>query len=306
VKDLVSIVTILFNSEKFLTEAIQTVRNQSYSEWELLLVDDGSTDFSTEIAKKAAAEDPSRIHYLEHDKHQNRGMSASRNLGIRQSGGKFVAFLDSDDVWVSDKLEKQVPLLNSFPEAAMLCGSTLYWSSWTGKRGDQKKDRIVELGDRADQIFSPPELLIDLHPLGNDPAPSLSGVLLRKNVFERVGEFEEKFTGMFEDQAFLAKVYLHEFVYVSSSVWDYYRIHKDSCMAKTVRNGQQKTMYIHYLDWLNSYLQEQKVQDLRIWRALDKARWRVRHPILAAASPQRFGRLLKRNLALLNASTHHN
>src|SRR5258705_7087515 len=93
VSPLVSVVMIFLNAESFIQEAIQSVLDQDYSNWELLLVDDGSSDGSTQIALAAAGQYPQRVHYLEHADHQNRGMSASRNLGARHAHGEYLAFL---------------------------------------------------------------------------------------------------------------------------------------------------------------------------------------------------------------------
>ena len=86
---LVSVVIIFLNPGEFLSEAIESVFAQTYGNWELLLVDDGSTDSSTDVALQYAARYPERTRYLEHKGHQNRGMSASRNLGIRNARGNI-------------------------------------------------------------------------------------------------------------------------------------------------------------------------------------------------------------------------
>ena len=101
---LVSVVTIFFNGERFLADAIESVLAQRFDRWELLLVDDGSTDGSTAIARGYASAHPDRIRYLEHDQHANLGMSPSRNVGIRASSAPYVAFIDADDVWLPAKL----------------------------------------------------------------------------------------------------------------------------------------------------------------------------------------------------------
>jgi glycosyltransferase involved in cell wall biosynthesis len=84
-KPLVSVIVIFLNAADFLQEAIESVLAQTYEHWELLLVDDGSTDGSSEIALSFAFENSARIKYFEHDGHQNLGMSAARNLGIRKA-----------------------------------------------------------------------------------------------------------------------------------------------------------------------------------------------------------------------------
>ncbi len=111
-KKLVSVVISFLNEENFLTEAIDSVIKQDYPCWELLLVDDGSTDKSTGIAKIYAAQNPDKIKYLEHEGHLNKGLSASRNMGINQAKGELVALLDADDVWLPNKLSHQVAILN--------------------------------------------------------------------------------------------------------------------------------------------------------------------------------------------------
>src|SRR5262245_29749459 len=114
-KDLVSVIMIFLDEKRFIREAIESVLAQTYQNWELLLIDDGSRDGSGEIAQGIAAEHPNRVRYLEHPGHQNRGMSASRNLGVRHAQGAYIAFLDADDIWVAKKLEQQVAILKSHP-----------------------------------------------------------------------------------------------------------------------------------------------------------------------------------------------
>ncbi|HUG86498.1 MAG TPA: glycosyltransferase, partial [Euzebya sp.] len=95
---LVSVVVPFYNDGQFLEDAIDSVRAQAFEEWELLLVDDGSTDGSTRVARRAAADHSGRIRYLDHPGHANRGAPASRNRGIAMARGSYVAFLDADDV----------------------------------------------------------------------------------------------------------------------------------------------------------------------------------------------------------------
>jgi len=110
---LVSAIIIFLNEERFLSEAIESVLAQSYLNWELLLVDDGSTDASTEIARRYSERYSQRVRCLEHSNHVNRGMSASRNLGVRQANGEYIAFLDADDVWLPQELERQLAIMEA-------------------------------------------------------------------------------------------------------------------------------------------------------------------------------------------------
>ena len=130
---LVSVIMIFLNAERFITSAIESVLAQTYAAWELVLVDDGSTDGSSAIARRFAQLQPARIRLVEHEGHANRGMSASRNLGLRQARGAYIALLDADDVYLPAKLERQVAILQAQPEAAMVYGATLHWFSWTAQ-----------------------------------------------------------------------------------------------------------------------------------------------------------------------------
>src|SRR4051794_24620177 len=141
---LVSCIIIFLNGAAFLAEAVESVLAQSYSHWELWLVDDGSTDESTQIARTYAAQYPN-VFYLEHEGHGNQGMSASRNLGIRHARGQFVAFLDADDLWLPTKLAEQVALLLAHPSAGMVYGRTQIWHSWQ-ENGGTRPDYFYDLG----------------------------------------------------------------------------------------------------------------------------------------------------------------
>ena len=105
---LISVITPVYNSEKFLEAAITSVQNQTYSNWEMILVDDASTDNSEKIAEEFYSED-SRIIYEKLP--VNRGPAVSRNRAIELATGEYIAFLDSDDFWAPDKLEIQIDFM---------------------------------------------------------------------------------------------------------------------------------------------------------------------------------------------------
>ena len=273
-KPVVSVITIFFNAERFIEEAIESVLLQTYDDWELLLVDDGSTDGSSEIARRYARQYQNKVRYLEHDGHQNLGMSATRNLGIRSATGEYVAFLDADDMWLPHKLARQVAILESQPQAAMVYGAAQYWHSWTGDSEDLKRDVVPDHGIQTDVVFKPPALATLLYPLGKGSAPCPSDLLMRRNMIERVGGFEEDFRGqnqLYEDQAFLAKVYLKESVFVSSESWVKYRIHPDSCVSAVTRDGHYETVRRFFMNWLEQYLSNLTISDTRVADALQEA-----------------------------------
>ena len=104
----VSVITPMYNCEKFISETIESVLNQTYTNWEMIIIDDCSTDKSKQIVKQ----------YIERDKrirlialNENSGAAVARNKGIEVSSGRFIAFLDGDDLWESNKLEKQIQFM---------------------------------------------------------------------------------------------------------------------------------------------------------------------------------------------------
>ena len=114
---LVSIIMPSYNTAPYIAESIRSVMAQTYTDWELIIVDDASTDNTDEVVKdvilsgaQAESKDlSSKIHYLKND--SNRGAAYSRNRALREAKGKWIAFLDSDDVWAPDKLEKQIAFM---------------------------------------------------------------------------------------------------------------------------------------------------------------------------------------------------
>jgi glycosyltransferase involved in cell wall biosynthesis len=204
-------------------------------------VDDGSTDDSTTMALRYAEQYTVKVRYLKHVRHQNRGMSASRNLGIRHAKGEYIAFLDSDDVWLPHRLEQQIEILTLYPEVSMVYGLSQYRYNWTRNPEDVQRDFVPNLGVQPDTPFKPPMLSTSLYPLGNSAAPCPSNLLLRREVVERIGGFEESFKGvyeMYEDQAFLAKVWLSEPVFVADKCWDRYRQHAEQLTSVVPRSGK--------------------------------------------------------------------
>lgn len=122
-KKLVSIVVPAYNVETEIEDCIRSVQQQTYPEWELLVVNDGSKDSTAAIVEKVAAED-SRIHLFNQ---QNAGVSSARNTGIREASGIYIAFLDGDDMWEPEFLEEMIAAKEKYHVPMVYCGySHLY------------------------------------------------------------------------------------------------------------------------------------------------------------------------------------
>ena len=302
IKGLVSISIPFYNSERFLAEAIDSVVAQTYANWELLLVDDGSTDGSTEIAREYAANSNGHIRYLEHPGHRNRGVNAARNLGAHSSKGEFLAFLDSDDVLLPEKLEDQIALMSAHPESGMIFGATEYWYDWDISASPQATNQIPPLVPGG-QLYSPPALLTMSYPLGKFGAPCIQSFLIRRSAFDCVGGFDECFGPetfqLFEDIAFLSKIYLAFPVFVSARCLDRYRCHSTSMWHSAQGGDIEESARRFYFDWLKQYLKDHSIADPAIWRAVRKESWAYHLPLSPSLVrlARRIANRLQRDLA---------
>ena len=111
-REMVSVIMPAYNSEKYVSEAIESVCNQSYQNWELLIVNDGSTDHTPQIIDKYSEKDP-RIKVFHR---KNEGVSMARNVGLNQSRGNYVTFIDSDDVYHAERLERMVEVFEQYTD----------------------------------------------------------------------------------------------------------------------------------------------------------------------------------------------
>ena len=172
----VTVIIPTYNYGHFLGEAIQSVLDQSLQEWELIVVDDGSTDNTREVV--AAFADP-RIHYVHQ---QNRGNPAARNAALRLATGEYVAFLDADDMWFPEKLDKQVAQLDRLPPTVGL----VYGDVYLFNNEDGTIIRSFLQGRRPPQGRILRELLDTEGWFISD-----TGSLIRREVFQRVGLYDE-------------------------------------------------------------------------------------------------------------------
>lgn len=269
---LVSCIIAFLDGEPFLEDAIASVTGQSWQRWELLLVDDGSSDGSSARARAWAGRDP-RIRYLEHPGHANLGKSASRNLGLAHATGRYVAFLDHDDLWLPNKLTDQVAILEGLPDVAMTYGRTRFWHSWTGKPEDRARDGFTSHRVPAETVVLPPRLALDF--LADERGlPSPCSVLVRREEAMRVGGFENEFRTIYDDVVFFYKLMIEQPVHVSGACWDSYRQHPGNSVAAARRSGEwhprrPNLRRGNLLRWLDRHLASRPVVDAALRTALD-------------------------------------
>jgi glycosyltransferase involved in cell wall biosynthesis len=292
IKGLVSISIPFLNSESFLAEAVESVLAQSYSQWELFLVDDGSKDRSIEIARDYTRRYPENISYLQHPEHRNRGVASARNLGAQKSRGEYLSFLDSDDVWLPKKLEHQVAMMVAHPAAALVYGSSEYWYDWDESSNHHEHNYVPALAP-GDKLYFPPTLLQITYPFGAYGSPCPSSFLVRRSSFDAVGGFIETFNPdsfqLYEDTAFLSKIYMYGPVFVSSLCADRYRCHAGSMWHRLKGTTREELERRFYFRWLHQYLDLHPVTEPGTKWAIRKQSW-----MYAVPSPPSATRFLRR------------
>jgi glycosyltransferase involved in cell wall biosynthesis len=166
----VSVVIPTYNSAATIKEAIESVLSQTYSDFEVNVIDDGSTDETEKVVRQFG----DRVRYF---KQANQGVSGARNEGIKQSRGEYVAFLDSDDLWLPEKLAEEIPLLDADPKLGLVYCD---WAVVSGERllkSSYLKDLRAASGYVFDELIQSGFILT-------------SGVVLRRACLDDVGDFD--------------------------------------------------------------------------------------------------------------------
>ncbi|MGH9943541.1 MAG: glycosyltransferase family 2 protein [Pyrinomonadaceae bacterium] len=210
-----------YNAERYVAESIQSVRAQTYGKWELLVVDDGSTDRTAEIVQGLAAAD-ARIKYLWRT---NGRQAKARNTGLKAASGELIAFLDADDLWVPDKLARQVAAMTETESDLVFSDGVMF--------DDDRKPASSRPFNTIVGKFAGPEMFKLLFAVNRIPILS---VLVRREVLEAVHLFDEepRYQNC-EDYELWLKLARHGVVFYgmdASLVW--YRLHPASMTANQV------------------------------------------------------------------------
>lgn len=207
---LISVIMPAYNAEKYIAESIDTVVNQTYQNWELIVINDGSADNTEAIAHRYALTDK-RIKLINQE---NKKLSAARNTGIAAARGEWVAFLDADDLWVADKLEKQVNIINTTPNAGLIFSDGYIFND-----GDMNTD--FPYGAAVGQ-YSGTEMYKLLYQ-GNY-VPILS-VLVKKTHLDKAGTQDEQFVACQDWDLWLRMAVSNVLFYGMPDRLFYYRRH---------------------------------------------------------------------------------
>ena len=235
---LVSVIIPVYNGERYLAQAINSVLDQTYRPIEIIVVDDGSTDRSAEVARSFSE----TVHYY---CQPNSGSGAARNEGVQRSHGSFIAFLDADDLWVKEKLSIQVALLEADPGLDMVFGHVSQFYSPDLDEAIKKKVAC---------------------PTGTLPGYHVGTLLIRRETFLHVGVFNPALQcGEFLDWSFRAKERgLKELLL--PDVLMKRRIHSSN-MGIVKSNTQTDNSHADYVRVLRAALDRRRNKDSRGLRA---------------------------------------
>ncbi len=205
----VSVVIPAYNCAEYLPETLECVFSQTFQDFEVVLIDDGSTDNTAEICAGFAQKYPQKFRYI---RQERRGVSAARNHGIHEAYAEYIAFLDADDTWVSDKLAKQFALIDSLQDKDVVIygGSSIFDESGLVVRCmfDQRKPHDGYVFEKL--LY---ENFLSTHT-----------VVLRRSLFEKAGYFKED-SSHCEDYDLWLRLARHFKFYYVTDVIAGYRVH---------------------------------------------------------------------------------
>ncbi|MGH9541796.1 MAG: glycosyltransferase family 2 protein [Terriglobales bacterium] len=294
----VSAIVPCYNTAKYLPAALDSVIAQTYGDWEIVLVDDGSTDNTPAIAAEYKKRLGDRLQYV---RQENRGLSAARNTAIRSARGEFLAILDADDIWLPERLARGVALMDADAEVALLHSGVLFMDAAGQPLFHPRQDRRRLSGRIARQIYTR-----EIHL----PCPT---VLIRASVLRSVGLFDEGMRATEDRDLWFRIASRHKVGYVDD-VLAGYRVSAGSMSSDLdrMRSAQRAFARKHYRAGSVSWSEQRRAmagihhemadaQRARGhgWRALG---WRLRAAVDDPFSPSCLGGILQevRKLPVLN------
>lgn len=247
---LVSIVVPCYNHEKYVKETIESIINQTYKNIELIVIDDGSKDNSVSVIQELA--DKYGFTFIHRP---NKGLSATLNEGIRLSKGKYFCACASDDIYMLDKIEKQVQFMETNPEYGMCYGKIVEFDD-----SGYKKEREIK-NAKSGWCFE--ELIL------SNFIPAVSQ-MIKRDIFEDVGNFDEDL--YIEDwDMWLRIVYKYKIGYVDNYL-AYYRLHSNNCSSNTLKMHLAKVTIINKWGKIRNISMEINKVNMKTFRDLSRFR----------------------------------
>jgi len=232
----VTVVIPVYNGEKYVGDAIESVLNQTYKDWELIVVDDGSTDRTANVVNRYVAKNPRKINYIYQT---NQGVSVALNEGILHGKGKYIALMGHDDRWLPKKLEKQVSILEKRRSFGLVCSATYV---------------IDSLGQRNDLWRKPKAYQATYQDLRNKNFIYALTVLIRKTCLDKVGLHDENIRYVQDYDLWLRLGQKYRIYYLDEPLAEY-RVHDTNLTKNT---------YGFFQDYLKIFRKTEVVGDLPV------------------------------------------
>ena len=263
---LVSVVVPLYNGAKYIESTLMSILSQSYNNYEILVVDDGSTDDGPARVSRLLEQFPGRILLFTHPDRGNHWIAASRNLAIQNAHGTYVAFVDQDDLWLPEKLERQVEALQRFPEAAFVYAK----AAFIDQQGSEKLVSGLHLTEGRGVSGKPQNVFGKL--IKENFIPTLT-VLAKKSCLERVGLLDEGPRYEYEDWLLLSKLAFFYKVIFIPEVLSKYRVHNSNYSSYLFDTGLFYHAEEHYTVTLFSFLNQQGIPHNQVRKLLHRRIW---------------------------------
>lgn len=228
----ISVVIAFLNGENFLAEAIASVLDQSFSDWELMLVDDGSTDRSSRDAQTLAEQD-GRVTYITHPQRANRGLAESRVLGSSLARGEYLIFLDHDDTFRPHALETLSAVLDAHPAVSAVFAGTLFWA-FDPSLGE--KDAASSYGRLGTGVTPGKRMLRNLI-LSDAHHPAICSSMFRRSAYLAARGAGPAYPGVYEDTALLMQLLTRGDVFLTDEIVSAYRLHAGSMCHQAKEAG---------------------------------------------------------------------
>ena len=224
----VDVIIPVFNAARYLPIALESVYRQTFSDWHIVLVDDGSTDDTDEVVSPFLARFGSRISYI---RRTNQGPSAARNAAIRASTSEFIALLDGDDAWLPCRLIESITILIAHPQAGLSYGLVTYMDSAGTPGSTWEGNRKYAEGRIAPQIYM---RNVEL------PCPTIT---FRRRCIEEAGLFDETMRATEDRDLWLRIAFRYEVAFIPKVI-AYYRVSPNSASANSQKMFEGQLQFL--------------------------------------------------------------
>ena len=243
----VTIIMPAFNSAKYIGPAIQSAIDQTFTDWELLIFNDGSTDNTDEVVEPFLSD--LRIRYI---KQENLGQPKTRNKGVRMAKGNLIALLDADDIWKPAKLEKQVAIFDKYPDVGV-CGTAMELIRPTGE--------VFGVSERKEFYGRVVPGLVT-----GELAVAMSASVTRREVYDKIGFFDEGFLPFSMDYDFWLRASLEYMFYNLEEKLVQYRTGHPSISQEGGEKRRNLVMNIVIPRFVNEYGGSKYVKWYHVWK----------------------------------------